>query len=733
MIKFLSDILTKTTYMLCVIKTINYLYSLFIRLKNPSMKVRTKLKMKITLTLFLIFNFLIIYNLHSQWTQTGGPYGGFTERIVQSNDYIIISAGNAGLFRSSNHGENWSRCTEGLPEEVSILDIQVYDNKLYTSKYGGGIYISEDQGATWNSINSEIAPRTFSKLKVKGDTICAAFSGGGIFCSFDKGSTWENKSTNISDIEFRDFAFFNSKIYAGGTKLYESSDKGDTWNEVVIPDLKSIGVRCMLAENGYLHIGDDGFFHTTTNGNDWVRSSIDFSGTITSMGTIGTKIFLTTRNGRIYISEDHGESWDLIENTKVNGFAQGALFLEDRILMTTREGGVFKTTDNGLTWTESNTGLSALQITAFGKNSNYLFAGTERQGVYRSNDLGESWEKVNTGLSSYNSFSIRCFINVADTVFIGTGGSLYKSVDNGETWIEKYNPGINQSTVTIDYYNGFFAVAVNGEGVYASTDEEIWDLTGTNGLNTQTSYYDLEIVGDSLFVSTHSGEIFFSDDKGVNWTDISTGGDFTLTKKLEFKNDTLLAATTKGVLLSTDLGSNWSNLNPGGNAIINDFVFDNQKIYVASISGISVYDKTEKYWYQPEFNLLDKYVTKLIFHDDLLFAGTYSGTYSESSTSQVWKCTKTALNDNQNSFFESKKDILPWKIFPNPTDGRFTIECGQNKFQNLMVSDLTGKTLFEKTNVLDKVEIDLSAYENGIYFISVKIDNIMFTSKIVKN
>jgi len=71
-------------------------------------------------------------------------------------------------------------------------------------------------------------------------------------------------------------------------------------------------------------------------------------------------------------------------------------------------------------------------------------------------------------------------------------------------------------------------------------------------------------------------------------------------------------------------------------------------------------------------------------------------------------------------------------ICPNPSRGILQVEFGQTEVQELTISDLNGKIIFEKTKPLQKEEIDLSAFKNGVYFIAVQTDEGFLSTKFVK-
>jgi hypothetical protein len=100
--------------------------------------------------------------------------------------------------------------------------------------------------------------------------------------------------------------------------------------------------------------------------------------------------------------------------------------------------------------------------------------------------------------------------------------------------------------------------------------------------------------------------------------------------------------------------------------------------------------------------------------------GTGSGTYSTLSACQT-ACVTTAIN-------EEISDLL---IYPNPTNGVFTIELAGNAKYNVTVNNILGQTVYSASNIARSTTIDLSSFEKGIYTIELRDDNTTYTEKII--
>lgn len=71
-------------------------------------------------------------------------------------------------------------------------------------------------------------------------------------------------------------------------------------------------------------------------------------------------------------------------------------------------------------------------------------------------------------------------------------------------------------------------------------------------------------------------------------------------------------------------------------------------------------------------------------------------------------------------------------VSPNPTTGKINLEFADNNIKQIRISDLTGKTIIEKSEIQQSQTIDLSSFESGIYIINIKTDKEIFTARIVK-
>ncbi len=177
-------------------------------------------------------------------------------RVGVTSNGTLLAATRTGLFRSTDGGENWEDVIT-----VRMDDLEISDTKLYaTSRIGGTVYVSEDDGVTWDDITPEsggerieigIAPSN-------SDVVYAIADGGSgstdvewMFRTTDGGETWtameipnylDQSCTTSGDHFTRGQAWFDLSIWVspldedmvivGGIDLHRSKDGGQTWEPI---------------------------------------------------------------------------------------------------------------------------------------------------------------------------------------------------------------------------------------------------------------------------------------------------------------------------------------------------------------------------------------------------------------------------------------------------------------------------------------------------------------------
>ena len=175
-----------------------------------------------------------------------------------------------------------------------------------------------------------------------------------------------------------------------------------------------------------------------------------------------------------------------------------------------------------------------------------VYVGCDVGGVYKSTNNGESWVIKNKGLTNNDMQSIVVDPLNPSVVYLGTSGGVFKSTDGGETWLAKRN--------------GF-------------PDIDNWSLTApVSAMAIDPAHPDILYAGTgrSSLVNQGQGTIYKSVNGGENWFVVNTAPSAIDSSAIinsiaidPLNTSVLYIGTDKGLYKSTDSGTNWTAKHDG--------------------------------------------------------------------------------------------------------------------------------------------------------------------------
>ncbi|MDZ7291387.1 MAG: choice-of-anchor D domain-containing protein [candidate division KSB1 bacterium] len=270
----------------------------------------------------------------------------------------------------------------------TVACFTVSGTNLFAGTQGGGVFLSTNNGVTWNAVNTGLTNYDVRGLCASGTNLFAGTWGGGVFISTNNGASWTAVNMGLSNM-------YVSSLYSSGTNLLAG-----TWG---------------------------GVFCSTNNGTTWTAINTGLTEThIRAVYISGTNFFTGTING-LFLSTNNGTTWTAINSGLTNTAAISLAGIpaggEEKLFTGTDGGGVFISTNNGANWTAVNTGLANLHIPFLAVSGTNLFAATWGGGVFLTTNNGASWNAVNEGLTNTNIRSL-----------IVSGTDLFAGTENGGIW-----------------------------------------------------------------------------------------------------------------------------------------------------------------------------------------------------------------------------------------------------------------------------------------------------------
>jgi photosystem II stability/assembly factor-like uncharacterized protein len=268
------------------------------------------------------------YQSFAQWQKVDvitSPY--VYSALFDGDDYFV---GGDSLYISRDRGLTWQSTTLN-GQTIEITALFKYDNKIFAGTYGSGVFVSINNGISWQSYNSGLSSYALyaKKFVSSGDTIFYATDAGGVYYLPNSTNHWQSYNQNLpSNIAWtiNDLVVTNNNLVASGgaSGYYYIRPKGSSeWIEKRMQTPQGI----FITPNAFLSTRDIvlsgsrfGIYKSTDEGNTFDSvgiSAMDMS--VVSFTKDKNRIYAgyTRSSGNdffVWYSDDLGESWNFFDH-----------------------------------------------------------------------------------------------------------------------------------------------------------------------------------------------------------------------------------------------------------------------------------------------------------------------------------------------------------------------------------------------------------------------------------
>ncbi|MDP3927445.1 MAG: T9SS type A sorting domain-containing protein [Bacteroidota bacterium] len=379
-----------------------------------------------------------------------------TYELEKHRESILVSTSD-GIFKFQGLDSPWTRYGINTPIKF-VHSMQSIGRYLFINQSSKGIYMSGDDGNTWDYLNLDTNQNTDFRMSMFNNKI-VAFTNTGVYTLDTNNFVWENLGNNLSAVSIGDIGKVNNDIYISSY-----------W----------FGITQASLDGQYKHIIPK---HNTK------------------------KVFI--RESNIFTSSNKGVFWKEISDTvwkelhpllKDKSFIQSTLSHDTLYYLNQLECMAKPIKDTNCI--QIGSGLKDNSITDLIHFNGNLYA-LSRHSIYILNRLTGNWETEEHNLFD-EIFNAACIFN--HKLIVATNKGLFYLNDSNNAW----EPVLN----TQNLGNISAVHAVNNKLIwYASSEEGVYFCEGLN-----TPFYPVSGQLPNMSVSklyTHQDTIYLGGSKGV--------------------------------------------------------------------------------------------------------------------------------------------------------------------------------------------------------------------------
>eukprot|EP01032_Pedospumella_encystans_P018957 gene18957-21566_t len=408
-------------------------------------------------------------NYGQSWVSTSAPAEIYGTITCDSTGKYLVAVSNNGIFTSNSSGLIWYLTSAPAGLYIGV-DSDSSGRYIDAVVYGGGVWSSDDYGASW--VESNPLPQSWNGITVSqtGQRIVGITKTDGIFAYQDTSSF----APSVGPTARPSFA---PSVFDPNATLSPTSTPLIPWTQ------------SSVATHSWSSIASD----------------------LTGQYLVASE----QTNGGLWTSVNYGTNWTMqfsIQNVIWNRVVSDATGVY--LAAAVQSGGIYTSRDAGMTWKETTAEKNAWYGLASDYTGQYLAAVVLSNRIYTSYDYGDTWVMTDSPDAQWTDITSDSTGQYLAAV--AKGNVIFTSADNGTTWVQMDSPLLSWIAIASDASGRYLVAAASSGGIYTSTDYGVsWYKTSAPLANWVSVCSDN--TGAYLAAAVNNGGVWLSEDFGSTW------------------------------------------------------------------------------------------------------------------------------------------------------------------------------------------------------------------------
>lgn len=655
---------------------------------------------------------------------------------------------NGGHAYSSGGWKNYYGA-DGMDTAVSSNDPNAYYGFI---QYGGTLYLSNNAGnSRTGSVSAPTAETGTNDDGGNWITPLRANNSGELFSGYERlyrlnGSSWIQQSVgaigsgNIENIEVSPVS--DDIMYvSNGTSLFLSTDRGVNFNLMYDAASTITSIECHSSNSNVVYIttsGASGGVFVSTN------AGLNFSNITSGIPNIGKNVivhqsqntdnplYVGTSLG-VYYKDDTMSTWEPFDTNLPNvSVTDLEININDAKLIAATYGRGIWQTDIPIQVPNNDVKLVQIQSPVTGINC--------------GNNVSPEVEIQNNGLNAITSVTFDYTIDSTPYTYTWNGNLASSATTVVTLPSVSVAKGTHVLSVSSSTTNDAFPDNNTGDKSFIINDSGTIGVvnTFTNVSDELISYNEgsagsqwVRVIRSDGSTMDSAGNSVYSTSASGNYPDntksylVSQCYNLSAVSNPEirfsFKYDLEENWDIVYVEYSTDFGANWSVLGTSGPNWYNSnrtnatsgAANDCQNCPGAQWTGLNTAN-TSYFYPLTALNTETNIIFRIVFHSDQSVNNPGANVDNFVINGVVLSSETFALESIA--------------VYPNPSNGLYTISTKNHQIEAIEVYDITGKNILKQNNfkTANEVMLDLTNASNGIYFMKISTDVGSITKRIIK-